>query len=62
MQKELQALPASTPDEERAKRLRTIDDQTKKLQREKEDFDNQQQEDFEQGFTKLLRRRSGPLR
>ena len=60
LQKQLQALPASTPDDQRAPRIRTIDDKTKALQREKEDFDNAQQEDFEAGFTKLLQK-VGPV-
>ncbi len=60
LQKQLQALPANTPDDERAKRIRTIDEKTKALQREKEDFDNAQQEEFEAGFTKLLQK-IGPV-
>lgn len=60
LQKQLQALPASTADDERAKRIRTIDEKTKALQREKEDFDNAQQEEFEGGFTKLLQK-VGPV-
>ncbi len=60
LQSQLQALPANTPDDERNKRIRTIDEKTKALQREKEDFDNAQQEEFEGGFTKLLQK-IGPV-
>ena len=60
LQKQLQALPANTPDDQRGPRIRNIDDMTKKLQREKEDFDNSQQEEFEAGFTKLLQK-LGPV-
>jgi len=60
LQKQLQALPANTPDDQRSPRIRNIDDMTKKLQREKEDFDNSQQEEFEAGFTKLLQK-IGPV-
>ena len=60
LQKQLQALPANAPDDERTKRIRTIDEKTKALQREKEDFDNAQQEEFEGGFTKLLQK-IGPV-
>jgi outer membrane protein len=60
LQKQLQALPANTSDDERSKRIRTIDEKTKTLQREKEDFDNEQQQDFEAGFTKLLQK-VGPV-
>ena len=60
LQKQLQAIPANAPDDQRTKLIRSIDDKTKSLQREKEDFDNAQQEDFEGGFTKLLQK-VGPV-
>lgn len=60
LQKQLQALPANTADDDRTRRIRTIDEKTKALQREKEDFDNAQQEEFESGLAKLLQK-VGPV-
>ena len=60
LKKQLQALPASTPDEDRAKRLKDIDTRDKTLQRDYEDLQNAEQSDFQEGFGKLMQK-VGPV-
>jgi outer membrane protein len=46
LRKQVQALPASTPDEERANRLKAIDTKEKQLQRDSEDAQNSYNQDM----------------
>jgi len=54
LRKQLQALPATTSDDERATRLKAIDTKEKALQRDAEDAQTAEQSDFQEGFGKLL--------
>jgi Skp family chaperone for outer membrane proteins len=56
LQKQLQALPANTPDEERASRLRAIDVKQKQLQRDGEDASNAYNADVQEAFAKVAQK------
>jgi len=60
LKKQLQALPATTPDEDRAKRIKDIDAKDKTLQRDYEDLQNSEQSDFQEAFSKLMQK-VGPV-
>jgi len=53
LKKPLQALPASTPDEERANRLKAIDTKEKQLNRDAEDAQNAYQGDVQEALGKI---------
>ena len=53
LKKQVQALPASTPDEERANRLKAIDTKEKQLQRDAEDAQNSYQSDVQEALGKI---------
>ncbi len=54
LQKQLQALPATTTDEERQNRLKAIDTKQRTLQRDVEDAQNAMQTDEGDAFSKLV--------
>jgi len=56
LQKQVQALPANTPDEERANRLKTIDTKQKALQRDAEDAQNSYQSDLQDAYGKVAQK------
>jgi Skp family chaperone for outer membrane proteins len=60
LKKQLQALPATTADDDRAKRIKDIDTKDKNLQRDYEDLQNSEQSDFQEGFGKLMQK-VGPV-
>jgi outer membrane protein len=60
LKKQLQALPASTPDEERAKRIKDIDSKDKRLQQDINDLQQEEQGEFQEGFGKLMQK-VGPV-
>jgi len=60
LKKQLQALPASTSDEERAKRIKDIDIKDKRLQQDAQDLQQEEQSDFQDGFGKLMQK-VGPV-
>jgi len=60
LKKQLQALPATTPDEERAKRIKDIDIKDKRLQQDAQDLQQEEQGDFQDGFGKLMQK-VGPV-
>jgi len=60
LKKQLQALPPSTPDEERAKRMKDIDLKDKRLQQDAQDLQQEEQGDFQDGFGKLMQK-VGPV-
>ena len=53
LKKQVQALPATTPDEERANRLKAIDTKEKQLQRDAEDAQNSYQGDVQEALGKI---------
>ncbi|MDE1154652.1 MAG: OmpH family outer membrane protein [Acidobacteriaceae bacterium] len=53
LKKQLQALPASTPDEERASRMKAIDTKEKQLNRDAEDAQNSYQADIQDALGKI---------
>jgi outer membrane protein len=53
MKKQLQAAPATLPDEERASRLKNIDTKDKQYQRDSEDFQNSSQADIQEALGKV---------
>jgi outer membrane protein len=59
LKKQYQALPATIPDEERAARLKTIDDKTKALQRDVEDAQNSYQTDLQEALGKVAQKFGG---
>lgn len=59
LQKQNQALPASTPDEERVKRLKDIDTKQKALQRDAEDAQNAYQADLQEAYSKIAQKVGG---
>jgi outer membrane protein len=59
LQKQNQALPATTSDEERAKRLRDIDTKQKALQRDAEDAQNAYQADLQEAYGKVAQKVGG---
>ena len=60
LKKQLQALPPATPDEERAKRMKDIDLKDKRLQQDAQDLQQEEQSDFQDGFSKLMQK-VGPV-
>ena len=56
LRKQVQALPASTPDEERANRLKVIDTKEKQLQRDSEDASNAYQGDLQEVYGKVAQK------
>jgi Skp family chaperone for outer membrane proteins len=59
LKKQLQALPATTSDEERATRLKTIDTKEKALQRDAEDASNSYQSDLQEAYGKVAQKVGG---
>jgi Skp family chaperone for outer membrane proteins len=59
LQKQVQALPATTSDEERAKRLKDIDTKQKALQRDVEDAQNAYQGDLQEALGKVAQKFGG---
>jgi outer membrane protein len=59
LQKQIQALPATTSDEERAKRLKDLDIKQKALQRDEEDAQNQYQSDLQEAYGKVAQKFGG---
>jgi Skp family chaperone for outer membrane proteins len=53
---QLQALPATTPDDERASRMRVIDQKEKDLQRDVEDAQNSYQADLQEAYGKVAQK------
>jgi len=60
LKKQLQALPASTSDEDRSKRIKDIDIKDKRLQQDAQDLQQEEQADFQDGFSKLMQK-VGPV-
>jgi outer membrane protein len=56
LKKQVQSLPATTPDEERARRLRTIDEKEKQLNRDAEDAQNAYNADLQEAFGKVAQK------
>jgi outer membrane protein len=56
LKQQLQALPASTSDEERASRLKVIDTKEKNLQRDAEDASNSYQSDLQEAYGKVAQK------
>ena len=52
----MQGLPATTPDDERARRLRTIDEKEKALNRDAEDAQNAYQGDLQEAYGKVAQK------
>jgi Skp family chaperone for outer membrane proteins len=59
LQKQLQALPANTTDEERGKRMKDIDIKQKALQRDAEDAQNAYQSDLQEAYGKVAQKVGG---
>lgn len=59
LKKQYQALPATISDEERAARMKTIDDKTKTLQRDVEDAQNAYNTDVQEAFGKVAQKFGG---
>jgi len=59
LKKQVEALPASTTDEERAKRLRVIDTKEKALQRDAEDAQTSYQNDLQEAIGKVAQKVGG---
>jgi Skp family chaperone for outer membrane proteins len=59
LQKQVQALPATTSDEERAKRLKDIDTKQKSLQRDAEEAQNAYQGDLQEALGKVAQKFGG---
>jgi len=59
LKKQYQALPATIPDEERAARMKTIDDKTKALQRDVEDAQNSYNTDVQEAYGKVAQKFGG---
>ncbi len=56
LQKQVQALPASTPDEERASRLKVIDSKEKQLQLDEETASNAYQGELQEAYGKVAQK------
>jgi outer membrane protein len=56
LKKQVQGLPATTADDERARRLRTIDEKEKTLNRDAEDAQNAYQSDLQEAFGKVAQK------
>jgi outer membrane protein len=59
LKKQYQALPATMSDEERASRLKTIDEKTKALQRDVEDAQNSYNSDVQEAYGKVAQKFGG---
>jgi outer membrane protein len=59
LKKQYQALPATISDEERASRLKTIDDKEKALQRDVEDAQNAYNSDLQEAYGKVAQKFGG---
>jgi len=59
LKKQYQALPTTISDEERAARLKTIDDKTKALQRDVEDAQNSYNTDLQEAYGKVAQKFGG---
>ena len=59
LKKQYQALPATLSDEERAARLKAIDDKTKALQRDVEDAQNSYNTDVQEAYGKVAQKFGG---
>ncbi len=59
LKKQYQALPSTISDEERAARLKTIDDKTKALQRDVEDAQNSYNTDVQEAYGKVAQKFGG---
>jgi outer membrane protein len=59
LKKQYQALPTTISDEERAARLKTIDDKTKALQRDVEDAQNAYNTDVQEAYGKVAQKFGG---
>jgi Skp family chaperone for outer membrane proteins len=53
LKKQIQGLPNTTPDEERARRMRTVDEKEKALNRDAEDAQNAYQGDLQEAYGKV---------
>jgi outer membrane protein len=56
LKKQVQGLPPTTPDEDRARRLRTIDEKEKALNRDAEDAQNAYQGDLQEAYGKVAQK------
>jgi Skp family chaperone for outer membrane proteins len=56
LKKQVQGLPATTPDDERARRLRAIDEKEKALNRDAEDATNAYQGDLQEAYGKVAQK------
>jgi outer membrane protein len=56
LKKQLQAAPATLPDDERASRLKTIDIKDKQYQRESDDFSTSSQADLQEALGKVAQK------
>jgi Skp family chaperone for outer membrane proteins len=56
LKKQVQGLPASTTDDERARRMRTIDEKEKVLNRDAEDAQNAYQSDLQEAYGKVAQK------
>ena len=56
LKKQLQAAPATLPDDERASRLKTIDIKDKQYQRESDDFSTSSQADIQEALGKVAQK------
>jgi outer membrane protein len=56
LKKQVQSLPQTTTDDERARRLRTIDEKEKQLQRDQEDASNAYQGDMQEALGKVAQK------
>jgi outer membrane protein len=61
LKKQLQAQSATLSDEQRAEKLKTIDDKTKMLQRDGEDAQSDFQQDMQQSYAQLAQKVFGTL-
>jgi outer membrane protein len=60
LKKQLQALPANAPDENRSKMIKDIDQKDRKLQADAQELQQEEQSDFQDGFGKLMQK-VGPV-
>jgi Skp family chaperone for outer membrane proteins len=60
LKKQLQALPANTPDDQRSTLIKNIDTRDRKLQADAQELQQEEQSDFQEGFGKLMQK-VGPV-
>jgi Skp family chaperone for outer membrane proteins len=60
LKKQLQALPANAPDENRSKMIKDIDTKDRKLQSDAQELQQEEQSDFQDAFGKLMQK-VGPV-